>query len=77
MITTLLAPILSLLSGIASLVNKLMSFIRRKQDINTGVIIVEKDIAVKQIELKKKQDEILMTEQPKETTIKKLNNGSF
>jgi hypothetical protein len=77
MITTLLAPILSLLSGIASLGNKLMSFIRRKQDINTGVIIVEKDIAVKQIELKKKQDEILMTEQPKETTIKKLNNGSF
>lgn len=77
MITTLLAPILSLLSGIASLGIKLMSFIRRKQDINTGVIIVEKDIAVKQIELKKKQDEILMTEQPKETTIKKLNNGSF
>ena len=55
MITTLLAPILSLLSGIASLGNKLMSFIRRKQDINTGVIIVEKDIAVKQIELKKKR----------------------
>ena len=77
MITTLLAPILSLLSGIASLGIKLMSFIRRKQDINTGVIIVEKDIAVKQIEIKKKQDEILMTEQPKETTIKKLNNGSF
>ena len=77
MITTLLAPILSLLSGIASLGIKLMSFIRRKQDINTGVIIVEKDIAVKQIELKKKQDEILMNEQPKETTIKKLNNGSF
>ena len=42
-----------------------------------GATVWTYDVAAKEVQVDRKQDEIMMTEQPNSETIKKLENGTF
>ena len=69
--------ILGLLSAAAKYAVKALDYFKFKQAVQAGEEIAKGEIAAKEVQVDRKQDEIMMTEQPKSETIKKLENGTF
>ena len=71
------ATILGFLSGIMKVVSQILEFAKIKQAVEQGKVIEQGEIAKKELELDKAQDEILMREQTKDETVKQLETGKF
>jgi hypothetical protein len=72
-----LSAILGFLSTVPKLIVKTLDYFRFKQAVETGREIEKGNIAAKEIRVDREQDEIMMKEQPKNETVKKLENGTF
>ena len=58
-------------------VSQILEFAKIKQAVEQGKVIEQGEIAKKELELDKAQDEILMREQTKDETVKQLETGKF
>ena len=68
---------LGLFSAAAKYAVKALDYFKFKQAVQVGREIEKGDIAAKEVQVDRRQDEIMMTEQPKSETIKKLEDGTF
>jgi len=71
------SAILGLLSAAANYAVKALDYFKFKQAFEAGKEVEKGDIAAKEVQVDRKQDEIMMTEQTKSETVKRLENGTF
>ena len=69
--------ILGLFNGALGLFNKLIEYAKEVRLINFGREQQVSDLAKEEIEINRKQTEILTQERTKEEVIKKMEDGSF
>ena len=69
--------ILGLLNGALGLFNKLIEYAKEIRLINFGREQQVSDLAKEEIEINRKQTEILTQDRTKEDVIKKMENGDF
>lgn len=72
-----LTAILGLLSGFFSVFSRILEYFKKEELKNEGKTEVIKEIAVKEVEITRKQTEVLIKDEKREDTIKKLENGTF
>lgn len=71
------SAILGLVKGIVSLFNKSIEWFKEKALIRMGRELESGDIAKEEVEINRKQTEILTQERTKEDVEKKLEQGNF
>lgn len=72
-----LTAILGFLSGFFSVFSRILEYFKKEELKNEGKTEVIKEIAVKEVEITRKQTEVLIKDEKREDTIKKLENGTF
>jgi hypothetical protein len=72
-----LTAILGFLSGFFSVFSRILEYFKKEEMKNEGKNEIVKDIAVKEVELNRKQTEVLIKDEKREDTIKKLESGTF
>lgn len=72
-----LTAILGFLNGIFSILSGILEYFKKEEIKNDGKNELAKEIAEKEIEINRKQTEILIKDEKREDTIKKLENGKF
>lgn len=72
-----LTAILGFLSGFFSVFSKILEYFKKEEIKNEGKNEVVKEIAVKEVEINRRQTEVLIKDEKREDTIKKLENGTF
>jgi hypothetical protein len=72
-----LTAILGFLSGFFSVFSRILEYFKKEEIKNEGKNEIVKDIAVKEVELNRKQTEVLIKDEKREDTIKKLESGTF
>ena len=68
---------MSILSSLSKLATKLLDYFKEKKLIEQGKTLEKAEIAIHELEINKKQTEIIMKDQSKEETVKKLKDGTF
>lgn len=74
---TITSAILGLVRGIVSLFNKSIEWFKEKALIRMGRELESGDIAKEEVEITRKQTEILTQDRTKEDVVKKLEDGKF
>lgn len=74
---TVVSAILGLVKGIVSLFNKSVEWFKEKALIKMGRELQTAEQAKEEIEINRKQTEILTQERTKEDVVKKLESGKF
>jgi hypothetical protein len=74
---TWIASVMSILSSLSKLATKLLDYFKEKKLIEQGKTLEKAEIAIHELEINKKQTEIIMKDQSKEETVKKLKDGTF
>lgn len=72
-----LTAILGFLSGFFSVFSRILEYFKKEELKNEGKTELTKEIAVKEVEITRKQTEVLIKDEKREDTIKKLENGTF
>lgn len=72
-----LTAILGFLSGFFSVFSRILEYFKKEEIKNEGKNEIVKDIAVKEVELNRRQTEVLIKDEKREDTIKKLESGTF
>ena len=72
-----LTAILGFLSGFFSVFSRILEYFKKQELKNEGKTELTKEIAVKEVEITRKQTEVLIKDEKREDTIKKLENGTF
>lgn len=72
-----LTAILGFLSGFFSVFSRILEYFKKEEIKNDGKNELAKEIAEKEIEINRKQTEVLIKDEKREETIKKLENGTF
>ena len=72
-----LATILGILSGFFSVFSRFLEYFKKEEMKQDGKNEMAKDILVKDQEVTKKQTEILIKDETREETAKKLESGKF
>jgi hypothetical protein len=72
-----LATILGLLSGFFSVFSRILEYFKKEEMKNEGKTELAKEILTKDQEVTAKQTEILIKDESREETIRKLENGTF
>lgn len=73
----ILSTILGLFGGITKIVERILDIIREKRLIEQGKIQEKAEQAMKESEVLRKQQEILLEDRSEEEVIKTLENGKF
>ena len=72
-----LTAILGFLSGFFSVFSRILEYFKKEEIKNEGKNEIVKEIAVKEVEINRRQTEALIKDEKREDTIKKLENGTF
>jgi hypothetical protein len=72
-----ITTILGFLSGFFSVFSRILEYFKKEEIKNEGKNEIVKEIAVKEVEINRRQTEVLIKDEKKEDTIKKLENGTF
>ena len=72
-----LTAILGFLSGFFSVFSKILEYFKNEEIKNEGKNEIDKEIAEKEVEINRRQTEVLIKDEKKEDTIKKLENETF
>ena len=72
-----ITTILGFLSGFFSVFSRILEYFKKEEIKNEGKNEIVKEIAVKEVEINRGQTEVLIKDEKKEDTIKKLENGTF
>jgi hypothetical protein len=72
-----LTAILGFLSGFFSVFSRILEYFKKEEIKNEGKNEIVKEIAVKEVEINRRQTEVLIKDEKREDTIKKLENGTF
>ena len=72
-----LTAILGFLSGFFSVFSRILEYFKKEEIKNEGKNEIVKEIAIKEVEINRRQTEVLIKDEKKEDTIKKLENGTF
>lgn len=69
--------ILGFLSGFFSVFSRILEYFKKEEIKNDGKNELAKDIADQEVVINRKQTEILIRDEKREETAKKLENGTF
>lgn len=72
-----LTAILGFLSGFFSVFSRILEYFKKEEIKNEGKTELAKEIAQRGLELSRKQTEVLIKDEKREDTIKKLESGTF
>lgn len=72
-----ITAILGFLSGFFSVFSRILEYFKKEEIKNEGKNEIVKEIAVKEVEITRKQTEVLIKDEKREDTIKKLESGTF
>lgn len=75
--STIVSVVLGLVKGIVSLFNKSVEYFREKMLIQTGKELEQGEMAKREIDINRRQTEILTQTITKDQTEKKLRDGNF
>lgn len=68
---------MGILSSLSKLATGILDYFREKKLVEQGKTLEKAEIAVHELEVSKEQTKIIMKDQSKEETVKKLKDGTF
>jgi cell division septal protein FtsQ len=72
-----LTAILGFLSGFFSVFSSILEYFKKEEIKNEGKNEIVNEISIKEVEINRRQTEVLIKDEKREDTIKKLENGTF